>query len=59
MLSFVKKSVEGVSKMKRREAREKAFQFLFQIDINNNEPVAAIREFLVEQGEDDFLQTLI
>lgn len=45
--------------MKRREAREKAFQFLFQIDINNNEPVAAIREYLDEQGQDDFLQTLI
>ena len=45
--------------MKRREAREKAFQFLFQIDINNNEPVTAIREFLEEQGQDDFLQSLI
>lgn len=45
--------------MKRREAREKAFQFLFQIDINENEPNAAIREYLDEHGEDDFLKALI
>lgn len=45
--------------MKRREAREKAFQFLFQIDINDNEPKAAIQDYLLENENDRFLKDLI
>lgn len=45
--------------MKRREAREKAFQFLFQIDINDNEPESAMKEYLTENKNDHFLKNLI
>lgn len=45
--------------MKRREAREKAFQFLFQIDFNMDESNDAIKVYLEENGEDDFLGKLI
>lgn len=45
--------------MKRREAREKAFQFLFQIDINDNEPESAMKEYLAENENNRFLKNLI
>ncbi|MCF3941730.1 transcription antitermination factor NusB [Oceanobacillus alkalisoli] len=45
--------------MKRSEAREKAFQFLFQIDINLDVPKENIQEYVEEQGNDPFLNRLI
>jgi len=45
--------------MKRRTAREKAFQILFQLDINNNDPEQAIRSFLETEENDNFLQTVV
>lgn len=45
--------------MKRRTAREKAFQILFQLDINNNEPTLAIAEFLESEENDLFLTLLV
>lgn len=45
--------------MKRREAREKAFQFLFQMDIHTDDLSLAIHDYLEEQENDDFLRTLI
>ncbi len=43
--------------MKRREAREKAFQFLFQIDMNDHESV--MEAYLAENKNDHFLRDLI
>lgn len=45
--------------MKRSEAREKAFQFLFQIDINHEVQEESIRKYVEEQGNDLFLKQLI
>lgn len=46
--------------MKRREAREKAFQALFQIDINDITPEEAIDYVLQEKPEEmDFLNRLV
>ncbi|MRH43168.1 transcription antitermination factor NusB [Aquibacillus halophilus] len=48
--------------MKRRIAREKAFQILFQMDINNIEPKDAIEHVLEEHGEnemDSFLTQMV
>lgn len=45
--------------MKRSEAREKAFQFLFQIDINHEVHEGSIQEYVEEQGNDPFLNQLI
>lgn len=45
--------------MNRRTAREKAFQILFQLDINNNEPTQAIAEFLETEESDMFLTLLV
>ena len=45
--------------MKRSEAREKAFQFLFQIDINCEVHEGSIQEYVEEQGNDPFLNQLI
>lgn len=45
--------------MKRSEAREKAFQFLFQIDINHEVHEGNIEEYVEEQGKDPFLIQLI
>ncbi|MBP1969709.1 N utilization substance protein B [Virgibacillus natechei] len=45
--------------MNRHEAREKAFQILFQLDINDNEPEQAIEEFLEKEERDEFLITLV
>jgi len=45
--------------MKRHEAREKAFQTLFQIDINDIEPVIAINNILENEKNDAFLTYLV
>ena len=45
--------------MKRREAREKAFQFLFQIDINHDVPEQMIREYLAEVDHHPFVEKLM
>lgn len=45
--------------MNRHEAREKAFQILFQLDINDNEPDQAIEEFLEKEKSDEFLIKLV
>ncbi|SDM80481.1 NusB antitermination factor [Fictibacillus solisalsi] len=46
--------------MKRRLAREKAFQSLFQIEVSDIEPEAAIKHVLEEgEREDEFLHNLV
>ncbi|WP_249872004.1 transcription antitermination factor NusB [Oceanobacillus saliphilus] len=45
--------------MKRHLAREKAFQILFQLDINDNDPQQAIEAFLETEKSDDFLKMLV
>ncbi|MDN4525268.1 transcription antitermination factor NusB [Fictibacillus fluitans] len=46
--------------MKRRLAREKAFQSLFQIEVSDIEPEAAIKHVLEEdEREDEFLHALV
>lgn len=45
--------------MKRHEAREKAFQTLFQIDINELEPKVAITNILEDEENDVFLTFLV
>ncbi|VEF47840.1 NusB antitermination factor [Bacillus freudenreichii] len=45
--------------MKRREAREKALQALFQIDMSNIPPEVALRNVQKEGQSDDFLRDLI
>lgn len=45
--------------MKRREAREKAFQFLFQIDINQEVSDELVQEYLEDNDNDTFLRHLI
>ncbi|WP_067728109.1 transcription antitermination factor NusB [Oceanobacillus damuensis] len=45
--------------MKRHTAREKAFQILFQLDINDNEPQQAIEAFLESEESDEFLKMLV
>ncbi|MBP2078232.1 transcription antitermination factor NusB [Oceanobacillus polygoni] len=45
--------------MKRHTAREKAFQLLFQLDINDNDPNQAIEEFLESEERDAFLKALV
>lgn len=45
--------------MKRREAREKALQALFQMDVSGIDPADAMRNVLEEAELDDFLQELI
>src|ERR1700730_2359819 len=44
--------------MKRRTAREKALQALFQIDVSNNDPVSAIEHVLENGAGDDYLNKL-
>jgi len=44
--------------MKRREAREQAFQILFQLDINEEEPQKALDDFLISEQNDLFLKAL-
>lgn len=45
--------------MKRRDAREKAFQFLFQIDFNMDEIESAMQDYFEEHGNDEFLTAII
>ena len=45
--------------MKRRDAREKAFQFLFQIDFNMDEIESAMQDYFEEHGTDEFLTTIV
>ncbi|HEX6594409.1 MAG TPA: transcription antitermination factor NusB [Bacillota bacterium] len=45
--------------MKRHAAREKAFQILFQIDINQIDPQQAIREFLQTNKKDPYLYEVV
>lgn len=45
--------------MKRRTAREKALQALFQIDVSNTEPQAAIEHVLEGEPGDKYLTELV
>ena len=45
--------------MKRRTAREKALQALFQIDISNSEPSSAIEHVLEGEAGDEYLSRLV
>ncbi|MBM6617340.1 transcription antitermination factor NusB [Bacillus suaedaesalsae] len=45
--------------MKRRTAREKALQALFQLDLNEQEPTVAIEHVLEGKGSDEFLEKLV
>ncbi|MDP4106738.1 MAG: transcription antitermination factor NusB [Bacillota bacterium] len=45
--------------MKRRTAREKALQALFQIDVSSTEPSAAIDHVLEGERSDDYLSKLV
>ncbi|MBM7651566.1 transcription antitermination factor NusB [Neobacillus cucumis] len=45
--------------MKRRTAREKALQALFQIDVSNTEPTLAIEHVLEGEQHDDYLNKLV
>ncbi|ALC89991.1 antitermination protein NusB [Bacillus sp. FJAT-18017] len=45
--------------MKRRTAREKALQALFQIDVSDAEPTAAIEHVLEEEQGDSYLSRLV
>jgi transcription antitermination protein NusB len=45
--------------MKRRTAREKALQSLFQIDMSQSEPNEAIENVLEEAPSDEFLEQLV
>ncbi|MGZ4161045.1 MAG: transcription antitermination factor NusB [Neobacillus sp.] len=45
--------------MKRRTAREKALQALFQIDVSNTEPSSAIEHVLEGEAGDEYLTMLV
>jgi len=45
--------------MKRRTAREKALQALFQIDVSNSEPASALEHVLEGEAGDDYLTRLV
>ncbi|TFD92244.1 transcription antitermination factor NusB [Jeotgalibacillus sp. R-1-5s-1] len=45
--------------MKRRTAREKALQALFQMDMNEMEPGEAIENILEDEKNDDYLTALV
>lgn len=45
--------------MRRQEAREKAFQVLFQMDMNDIHPQDALKNILDEQTNDTFLNGLV
>lgn len=45
--------------MKRHAAREKAFQILFQLDMNDFNPEKATKDFLESEPVDDFLNALV
>ena len=51
---------EGVyCEMKRRTAREKALQALFQMDMNEMDPVEALQNVLEEEQSDSYLELLV
>lgn len=45
--------------MKRRTAREKALQALFQIDVSDTDPSQAIEHVLEEEAKDEYLSRLV
>lgn len=45
--------------MNRHTAREKAFQILFQLDVNDNKPAEAMEHFLENETKDTFLTMLV
>jgi transcription antitermination protein NusB len=45
--------------MKRRTARERALQALFQIDVSNSDPASAIEHVLEGESGDDYLTRLV
>jgi transcription antitermination protein NusB len=45
--------------MKRRTAREKALQALFQIDVSNTDPSSAIEHVLEGEAGDEYLSKLV
>jgi transcription antitermination protein NusB len=45
--------------MKRRTAREKALQALFQVNVSNTEPNEAIEHALDEETQDQFMNNLV
>lgn len=45
--------------MKRRTAREKALQALFQIDVSSTDPSSAIEHVLEGEAKDDYLSGLV
>ncbi|MFD2446008.1 transcription antitermination factor NusB [Bacillus sp. CGMCC 1.16607] len=45
--------------MKRRTAREKALQALFQIDVSDIDPSEAIEHVLEEESSDSYLEKLV
>ncbi len=45
--------------MKRRTAREKALQALFQIDLSDSDPKEAIESVLEDEAGDDFLNQIV
>jgi transcription antitermination protein NusB len=53
----ISKGVNGI--MKRRTARERALQALFQIDVSNTDPVSAIEHVLEGESGDDYLTRLV
>jgi transcription antitermination protein NusB len=56
-LITISKGVNGI--MKRRTAREKALQALFQIDVSNTDPASAIEHVLDGESGDDYLTKLV
>lgn len=56
-LITISKGVNGI--MKRRTAREKALQALFQIDVSNTDPSSAIEHVLEGEPGDDYLTKLV
>lgn len=51
------KGVKGI--MKRRTAREKALQALFQIDVSDTDPALAIEHVLEDEAGDEYLTRLV
>ncbi|PPA71370.1 transcription antitermination factor NusB [Jeotgalibacillus proteolyticus] len=45
--------------MKRRTAREKALQALFQMDMNEMEPLEAIENVMEDEEKDSYLESLV
>lgn len=51
--------IKGAMKMNRHTAREKAFQILFQLDMNDNDPNKAMEDHLETLEIDTFLAVLV